>query len=291
MIRVLGTIFAALLGLAFGSFLNVCLSRWPAGESIATPRSHCRNCLRTLPWWENIPLVSWIALRGRCRGCGSSIGVRYLAIEAATGALFALEAWQALRELNLADTGSADFYLVFVNLASRMAFFWLLLALAALDLEYLWLPNAFTLPGIVLGCIANFAIVALESSPGFRLPSLLEAAEKEIIAIVAGAGIIVVVRWAYWAVRRREGIGMGDAKLMALLGAWLGLPGLMLAFAIGVVLGALVATSLVLIPAAHRDRPWASVQLPLGTFLSIGGIVSGLWGEPMITAYMRWAGL
>jgi len=83
MIRVLGTVFAALLGLAFGSFLNVCLSRWPQDESVAAPRSHCRSCGRTLPWWENVPLLSWLALRGRCRSCKAWIGWRYPLVELA----------------------------------------------------------------------------------------------------------------------------------------------------------------------------------------------------------------
>ena len=96
MIRVLGTIFAGLLGLAFGSFLNVCLSRWPEGESIVQPRSHCRSCGRTLAWWENVPLLSWIALRGRCRSCGAWIGWRYPLVELAVGALWAVAAWRVL---------------------------------------------------------------------------------------------------------------------------------------------------------------------------------------------------
>ncbi len=89
MIRILGTVFAALLGLAFGSFLNVCLSRWPEGESVVTPRSHCRACGRTLAWWENVPLLSWLALRGRCRTCGVWIGWRYPLVELAVGGLWA----------------------------------------------------------------------------------------------------------------------------------------------------------------------------------------------------------
>ena len=93
MIRILGTIFAGLLGLAFGSFLNVCLSRWPAGESVVQPRSHCRQCGRTLAWWENVPLVSWLALRGRCRTCRAWIGWRYPLVEAAVGALWVISVW------------------------------------------------------------------------------------------------------------------------------------------------------------------------------------------------------
>src|SRR5208282_2595935 len=99
MIRILGTIFAGLVGLAFGSFLNVCLSRWPAGESVVKPRSHCRQCGRTLAWWENVPLVSWIALRGRCRSCKSWIGWRYPLVELSVAVLWAYYAGELLREI------------------------------------------------------------------------------------------------------------------------------------------------------------------------------------------------
>src|ERR1039457_6567682 len=98
MIRILGTIFAGLLGLAFGSFLNVCLSRWPAGESVVTPRSHCRSCEHILGWWENIPLLSWLSLRGRCRGCGTWIGWRYPLVELAVSVLWAYPAWRSFPE-------------------------------------------------------------------------------------------------------------------------------------------------------------------------------------------------
>lgn len=292
MLSILGTIFAGLLGLAFGSFLNVCLSRWPKGESVVTPRSHCRTCARSLPWWENIPVLSWVLLRGRCRGCGSWIGWRYVLIELAIATLFAVEARQALSTLDLAGMGSRDVEVAFLNCVSRMALYWILVALAVLDLEHLWLPNLLTYPGVLLGFGLNVALVALESLQGFLLPNLTLAVEKEIVAIAVGAGIVILVRWVYWLVRRQEGIGMGDAKLMALLGAWLGLPGMLLAFGLGVVLGAAVSLVLLAVPAARRgEQGWALTQLPLGTFLCLGGIVSSLWGEQLITAYLRWSGL
>jgi len=109
--------------------------------------------------------------------------------------------------------------------------------------------------------------------------------------LLAAAALILLIRWLYKLIRHREGIGLGDAKLMALLAAWLGLPGAVLAFGLGVVLGALVAVVLVLTPSAKPDsKPWALRKLPLGTFLCIGGMVSSLWGQPIIAAYLRWAG-
>jgi leader peptidase (prepilin peptidase)/N-methyltransferase len=283
MIRILGTIFAGLLGLAFGSFLNVCLSRWPAGESIVTPRSHCRSCNRTLAWWENLPLVSWLALRGRCRTCRAWIGLRYPLVELAVGALWAIVAWCSY---------DAFFPLEFA--AGMMFLMWTLVGLAVLDAEHLWLPGAMTLPGIVLG-FGWWFLQGKQVGWALRMPSTpcedAENAGKRLLGIVAAAGLILLIRWLYWLIRRREGIGLGDAKLMALLAAWLGLPGALLAFGLGVVLGALAAAVLLAIPAAQTETGgWALKKLPLGTFLCVGGIVSSLWGQPIIAAYLRWAG-
>jgi len=287
MIRILGTIFAGLLGLAFGSFLNVCLSRWPEGESIASPRSHCRNCDHTLSWWENIPLFSWLALRGRCRNCHAAISWRYPLVELMVGVLWATS-W-ARHAQDLLRSPGAPAYFLFLIVASAVLL-WLLVALAALDAEHLWLPNAITFPGIVLGMVYSAAreLYPKTSNTGHRL---LMALLSSLIAAFLAALLILFIRWLYWLIRRREGIGLGDAKLMALLGAWLGVSGALLAFSIGAVLGAIVALVLLAVPAARRESAsWAVTKLPLGTFLCIGGIVSSLWGKEIIAAYLRWVG-
>jgi len=295
MIRIGGTILAGLLGLAFGSFLNVCLSRWPEGESVISPRSHCRHCSHTLAWWENVPLVSWLALRGRCRGCGAWIGWRYQLVELAVGGLWAVDAWLRLAGPN-AWLAHPFHYpeKPFVEVGSAF-FLWLLVALAALDAECLWLPDMLTIPGIVLGIIstilANRIFYRMFYDFGPPTPPLAPGAVRRIGETLAAAGLILLIRWIYWLIRRREGIGLGDAKLMALLAAWLGLPGALLAFGLGVVLGALVAVVGLALPAARADaNGWSLKKLPLGTFLCIGGIVSSLWGQPIIAAYLRWAG-
>jgi len=168
MIRILGTAFAALLGLAFGSFLNVCLSRWPEGESIAKPRSHCRNCDHTLAWWENIPLLSWVVLRGHCRSCRAAISWRYPLVELAVGALWATVAWQFTRlAFNPEVPAISPFlhYNVDNSLGAAlggMIFFWLLVALAVLDAEHFWLPDWLTLPGIALGVVFHAVYRAVE---------------------------------------------------------------------------------------------------------------------------------
>ncbi|MGD0901936.1 MAG: prepilin peptidase [Terracidiphilus sp.] len=298
MMRLLGTVFAGLLGLAFGSFLNVCLSRWPAGESIVTPRSHCRQCGRTLAWWENVPLVSWLALRGRCRTCRAWIGWRYPLVELAIGALWAYTFWGAAFQLTSPgfSFASEDAILAYIELelaVGTMAFFWLLIGLAVLDAEHFWLPDLITLPGIALGIIFRGALIG--QLQWFFLvnpwPWILKALGGRLLSVVLATSLILLIRWLYWLIRRREGIGLGDAKLMAMLAAWLGLPGALLAFGLGVVLGALVAVVLLAIPAAHSGSgAWALKKLPLGTFLCVGGIASGLWGQQIIAAYLRWAG-
>ncbi|MGA3010082.1 MAG: prepilin peptidase [Terracidiphilus sp.] len=302
MIRILGTIFAGLFGLAFGSFLNVCLSRWPAGESVVKPRSHCRQCNRTLTWWENVPLVSWLALRGRCRTCRAWIGWRYPLVELAVGGLWAVVAWEFRTNVLDPDLPRFALYDSLMWALGMMLFYWVLVALAALDAENLWLPNWLTLPWTAAGfvlTVVGFAITVelhpvtsrLSLTPLYLRGEEWHLAWPRLLEILAAATIIMLIRWVYWLIRHREGIGLGDAKLMALLAAWLGLPLALLAFVVGVVLGALVALGQLAIPAArNQSERWALGKLPLGTFLCFGGIVSSLWGQAILAAYRRWAG-
>jgi leader peptidase (prepilin peptidase)/N-methyltransferase len=306
MIRLLGTLFGGLLGLAFGSFLNVWLTRWPEGESVVKPRSHCRRCVHTLSWWENLPLVSWLALRGRCRFCQTWIGWRYPLVEAMVGGLWAVAAWRSLTLMLDPGLPPPLVNQVLAITVCMFVFLWLLVALAVLDAEHLWLPNLLTIPGIAIGfgySLLKFSFhvrngaLTLNGQPmpnGFAGEQylLLGIALKSIIAMLAAAAIVLLIRWVYWLVRRKEGMGLGDAKLMAMLAAWLGLPGALLSFSIGVIIGAIVAVGLLAIPKSQNEAGnWAMTKLPLGTFLCIGGIVSALWGEPIIAAYLRAMGL
>jgi leader peptidase (prepilin peptidase) / N-methyltransferase len=293
MIRILGTIFAGLLGLAFGSFLNVCLSRWPAGESIVKPRSHCRHCRHTLAWWENIPFLSWLLLGGRCRQCRAWIGWRYPLVELAVGVLWAYTINQFLVFLLIFGFPTFLLWGYLTATIAKMVLFWFLVGLAVLDAEHLWLPDAITLPGTALGFIIHLAA-------GFLLTQfiqadvrlwLLYAISRRLLGIAAAAGLILLIRWIYWLVRHNEGIGLGDAKLMALLAAWLGFSQALVAFGLGVFLGALVALVLLAVPSLRRGGyTWAMQKLPLGTFLCAGGIVSGMWGQEIVDGYLRWAG-
>ena len=297
MIRILGTIFAGLLGLVFGSFLNVCLSRWPEGESVVSPRSHCRNCDHTLAWWENVPLLSWLALRGRCRKCRAWIGWRYPLVELAVGTLWAYSVWQSLPEILFPHMFAFYVYEPMVSALGALVLYWLLVTLAVLDAEHLWLPNSITLSGIAVGCLfwltrlAMFLLFPLPIGVIGIGPEAARAVAGYLLGILVAAGLILLIRWLYQLIRHREGMGLGDAKLMALLAAWLGLPGALLAFALGAILGSLAALVLLAVPAARRgSESWSASKLPFGTFLCIGGIVSSLWGQPIIAAYLRWAG-
>jgi len=301
MIRTLVTVFAGLLGLAFGSFLNVCLSRWPEDESVVQPRSHCRDCTHTLAWWENIPLLSWVVLRGRCRECKAWIGLRYPVVELAVGVLWAYTAWNSTPELW--DRHSPTMVLApdMLAIIGTMIFYWMLVALAALDAENLWLPNMLTLPGMVIGllfAIAKATLIALSPDHGTVNPIAAIWYEVKpvlfwtIVAIFLSAGLLLLIRWLYWIIRHREGMGLGDVKLMAMLAAWLGLPATLLAFFIGSMLGAIAGLVVIAIPAARDEgEGWAHTKLPFGTFLCIGGIVSSLWGQSIITAYLHAIGL
>ncbi|MGA3130140.1 MAG: prepilin peptidase [Terracidiphilus sp.] len=313
------------MGLAFGSFLNVCATRWPEDESAAKGRSRCRSCSRTLAWWENIPLASWLALRGRCRTCKATIGWRYPLVELAVGVLWAFASWQVLAgAVDLALPISVLVYQLSVAVG-LMVFLWLLVALAVLDAENLWLPDRLVWPGIVLGVLASFLWLAsasklsekyfdsihlsalpmtLSMQSVMQLGYFLDALRFPgignplvgLLVLVAGpilaAATILLIRWLYWLVRRREGLGLGDAKLMAMIAAWLGLDGAMLAFSIGCIVGALTALALLALPSSRKDEPnWALKKLPFGTFLCLGAIVSVFWGSQLIALYEHWAGL
>ena len=186
-------VVAGFFGLCIGSFLNVVIYRLPLGQSLATPPSRCRKCGYSLRWFDNVPVVSWALLRGRCRKCGVSVSWQYPLVELITAALFVLVVW-------LTPIGTL--------LASRLLLVCILIALFGIDLEHQILPNSITLPGIVIGLL--FSLVA---PPGWK---------DALIGALLGAGILYAIACAYYLWRREEGMGMGDVKMLAMLGAFLG---------------------------------------------------------------------
>jgi leader peptidase (prepilin peptidase)/N-methyltransferase len=244
---------AFLLGLVVGSFANVCIHRLPLGLSVVRPPSRCPGCGALVAPRDNVPLVGWLLLRGRCRSCRAPISWRYPAVEAANGLLWlALALWHgpALR--------------TFVEMALVTA----LLTLSLIDLDHHLLPDAITLPGVALGLLASF----LPGSPVAPLTSLLAA--------TGGWLAFAAVAKAYEKTRGIEGLGQGDWKLAAMLGAFLGWQKMLLTVMLASVAGTLVG--LLVIALRGRDMRYA---LPLGTFLGAAGVLVVFLGDAIVGWY------
>ena len=200
-------IFFGLFGLLLGSFLNVCIVRLPAGESVVWPRSHCRQCDQPIANWDNIPVLSWLLLGAACRNCGGRISWRYPVIELAICILFVM----------------CCLHFSFGWLAACWALLcFLLLGLAVMDAETLLLPDWFTLPGLGAGMVFSGLRPGLESGV-WTFAAGLRAAGLSLLAAAVAAAALLLIAGAYWLARRRMGMGMGDVKLLAMLAAWLGL--------------------------------------------------------------------
>jgi leader peptidase (prepilin peptidase)/N-methyltransferase len=288
-------LFGFLIGLIFGSFLNVCISRIPNGESIVHPRSRCPQCGATIRWYDNIPLLSWLLLRGHCRDCKQSIPRSYPLVELAVGLWFMVQAIQ----LQSAPP-SVIYKLEIVSLAI-LGF--LLIGLIVIDWQTLTLPDTFTLTGIAiaiflvctqaifLGPTEDQVLLTKHSlhltSPGGVTDHgnvFLTGPESlifgRIAAIVGAALILLVVRWLYKALRHREGMGLGDVKLLAMIAAFLGFWPSILALFIGVLLASLYGVVLL-----FRGKAHATTKLAFGSFLAIGGLFSAQFGDRIINMY------
>jgi leader peptidase (prepilin peptidase) / N-methyltransferase len=277
-----------LLGLVFGSFLNVCISRIPRALSVVRPGSHCPSCSAPIRWYDNVPIASWLFLRGRCRDCNAPIPWRYPAVELLTGILFAAcfasfgFGWQTLK---------------------FCAFSFLLLGLIFMDVETGLLPREFTYTGIVLGLGLSWLAPTDSSGTQFFLRayqanvpsahqlSLLDSA----IGGLAGAAFFFVAWALYYVVRKRHGLGFGDIALMAMSGAFLGLKlaGFVLVFAL---VAALVYVCLSLVvflanpapqsPASTKRRPFLEREIPFGAFLGVSSLAAIFIGESVWNWYL-----
>lgn len=244
---------AFIFGLAIGSFLNVCIARLPEGESVASPGSRCPKCLTPIRWYDNVPVVSYVILRGRCRACQVRISPRYPFVEVATAVAFAVQAWWLPAEP--------------VLIAQHLLFTALLIVLFGTDYDVQRLPDVITLPGIVIG-VALSAI----APPGV-LASVLGAA--------LGAGVLWLVRWAWKRLTGVDGMGLGDVKMLAMIGAFLGWRQVVVVLFLASFVGALVGV--VLIVTKQRSR---QTRLPFGTFLALAAFVASLVGEPLLDWYL-----
>jgi leader peptidase (prepilin peptidase)/N-methyltransferase len=244
------------IGLLVGSFLNVCIYRLPRDLSVVRPRSFCPECEHTVVWFDNIPLLSYVVLRGRCRRCGWHIPWRYPAVELLTGALFAVALWK------FGWTPAAVTAAIFAAVMVELTFS---------DLESRILPDEFTVGGIVVGILIaiwapmeeGFAHALLFPRQG-ALVSVVEA----LVGAAFASGALWLVGWLYQKVRHREGLGFGDVKMIALMGAFLGLHQTLLVLIIGSVLGSIVGLAYIML--ARKDA--GSYELPYGTFLGIAAL-------------------
>jgi leader peptidase (prepilin peptidase)/N-methyltransferase len=252
-------LLAALAGLLIGSFLNVCIYRLPLDLSVVRPRSYCPRCQAPIAWFDNVPLLSYVLLRGRCRKCGEPIPVRYPVVELLTAAAFFCSVWF------LGLTWAAAKYSVYGAIQITLLFS---------DLEERILPDEFTIGGTLAGLL--FAIVVPMPIGLLSLlfhsldhPRLISVAESVFSAAVV-SGLLWVVGAVYEKVRHREGLGLGDVKMMAMIGAFLGLQGSLLVVFAGSLLGSVVG--LLYIWLARKDTAY---ELPMGTFLAVAALIVG----------------
>ena len=246
-----GLLVAALFGLIAGSFLNVCIFRLPRGESIVWPASRCARCARNLSWYENIPVLSWMALRARCRTCGEPIALMYPLVEIVTAATF------------------AGVYLLFGTSllgASRLLFACTLIVLFVIDLQHQILPNVITIPGIVVGFV-----LSLFGPPGWV---------ASLIGIVLGGLVPYAIAEVYFRLRGHEGLGMGDVKMLAMIGAFLGWKLMLLTLVLASFAGSIIGLGFI---AAGRGRLYA---MPFGTFLAVGAGIAVAVGDSILGWYL-----
>ena len=237
------------LGLLIGSFLNVCIVRWVAEQSVVAPRSRCPQCGNLIAWYDNIPVVSWIALRARCRHCKLPIPVQYPAVELATGLIWGWAAWQ---------------YGPSVELLRAAIFFTILLGIAMADARDYIIPDEFSIGGTVIGI--GFAFL------GGNLPWT-----EALLGAAVGYGLLWLVAVLGSKAFGEDAMGGGDVKMMAMIGAFLGWPGVLLTLFLGALLGTLIFLPLKLM---GREK-----LVPFGIFLAIGAAACWLAGGTIIDWY------
>jgi leader peptidase (prepilin peptidase) / N-methyltransferase len=244
----------AIVGLMVGSFLNVCISRLPAGESIVFPGSRCPACHTPIKWFDNIPVASYLVLGGKCRTCRAAISVRYPLIELSTAVAFVVQ-----------GIAAGDQPLL---LAQRLVLTALLVALFGTDLETQRLPNVLTYGGLLAGLAFSLWLP----------PGILDSA----IGAAVGAGVLWLVRWLWRVLKGVDAMGLGDVKMLAMTGAFLGWRQVWVVLFLASVSGAIVGVALT----ASRGRS-LQARLPFGTFLAVGAFVASLVGEHLLDWYLR----
>ena len=273
-----GYVIAGVFGAIIGSFLNVVIHRVPLEESIVFPNSRCPACGGVIAFYDNIPVLSWVMLGAKCRRCKERISFRYPAVELLTAALFVGVAWHD--GLNAA----LPFDLVFCSA---------LLALVFIDAEHMILPNAITYPGIVFALVARVAIPYLTGTPHFDdLPSLQHGALANmpiwvvslagaLIGALIGGGSLWLMGWTWEKLRGIEAMGLGDVKMMFMVGAYVGWRLTILTIFVGVLGGSVIGILLM----ARKGQRNMQMLLPFGVFLGLGAVAALLFGAPLVEWY------
>lgn len=257
-------ILSFIFGTVIGSFLNVCIYRLPREESIAYPGSHCTSCNEPISFYNNIPIMSYLFLGGKCSKCNSNISLRYPIVEILTGLLFMATVWSFGLSIETL------FYLIFISA---------LIAITFIDFKHMIIPNVITYPGIIVGILFNALKTdwnySLDLISNFSLGmqnffSLLSEVPilDSIFGVVLGGGILLLIAYSYEVIKKRQGMGMGDVKLLAMIGAFFGWEGVLFVIFLASILGSIIGISIII--AKRGDLKYA---LPFGPFLSIAAVI------------------
>jgi leader peptidase (prepilin peptidase)/N-methyltransferase len=245
-------VYALIFGLCVGSFLNVVIARLPAGRSVISPGSACPRCGSAIAWYDNLPVLSYVLLRARCRACQNPISWRYPAVELICGMLF------ALAYLHFGPTS---------RLAAALVLLGALIAITGIDFDHQIIPDMLSIPGIAVGVLWSFAPGGI----GWR---------DSALGVLMGGGVFIAIILASSLVLGQPGMGVGDVKLGAMLGAFLGWKLALLSILLSVLVGGPLAATLLATGRKARKDP-----LPFGPFLALGGMVSLFWGETLLAWY------
>ncbi|MGA2713637.1 MAG: prepilin peptidase [Bryobacteraceae bacterium] len=269
----LAALLAALFGLLIGSFLNVCIHRWPRDLSVVRPRSACPECGKPIAWYDNIPILSYLLLRGRCRQCGARIYWRYPVVELLTAISFAYFVHEGGLTLQA---------LKYCILAA------ILVALIFTDLETLILPDELTIGGLIVGLVFAIFVPVPDNTfhligglfgihPGARTAMLAEA----LFGAIVPAGSTWLGGWIFEKLRHKEGLGFGDVKMLAMIGAFLGIGGALLTIILGSVAGSIIGLAFIKI----TGKDTATYQLPFGSFLGAAAFFAAIEGQRVVGWY------
>jgi len=268
------TVAAFLFGLIVGSFLNVCIVRLPHGNSIATPPSHCPRCKEPIRFYDNIPLVSFLILRGKCRHCSEPISWRYPLVELMNGLFYVL----IVQEFWL----SGEALLVMILCSS-------LIVITFIDYDHQIIPDVISLPGMVVGlALAPFFMSSLADPLPFHLGRLLPHAGpwltgflNSLIGLLAGGGPLFAIGWLWEKLRKIEAMGGGDIKLMGMVGAFIGWKGALLTIMLGALTGSVVGIALIVFRKHEMEK-----VIPFGPFLAVGAVAAIFAGNDILSWYL-----